>query len=498
MKNKETKSAGSPVAFIVTAVLFLALGVILGRTAFSDGRPAADAHAGHDHADYAETEHADACAEGDGCGMEETAAQIEEAEHVCAEGDACGMMETAAQDHEEDEHAGHAHAAADLDELEHRTCEHAVAIVECDECRYEVGVVKIEPALADSLIETAAVEEVERRDVLTFTGQVDVDRTRAIDVLPPGGGRVKQVLGLLGQRVEAGDVLAVIHSPDFGQAKADFLEVQAQLELAKSTFEREKKLYQDKVSSQSEYLDAQNGLKAAQAAYAAAQKRLALFGLSDDEMTLIDQEQQNGGFADLPLRAPQAGTIIAQAVSAGRLVDTTAVLYSIADLSNLWVWCDVYEKDLAALHEALASGQSLPATVRVRAFESAEFAGAVDLVGSVMDERTRTVKMRIQAANADSRLRPGMFASVEVALPRAGRMAVVPRHAVMTDEGRRFVFQHWKNDLWVRRDVTVGAVIGDRAQILDGLPAGATVITGGAFMLKSDILREKMGAGCAH
>lgn len=477
----KTSSGASSAALAVTAILFLSLGVLLGRGSFFGGHIAEGEVHAEEHAEHAEAGHAEACSEGDGCGGE---ALAEHDEHD-----------------DQDDHAGHDHGAfetASLDELEAVTCEHDVAIVACDECRYEAGVVKIEPALAESLIETAAAEEIARRDVLSFTGQVEVDRTRAIDVLPAGGGQVKQVLRLLGERVEQGDVLAVIHSPDFGQAKADFLETQAQLELARTSAEREKTLYEDQVSSQSEYLEAAGAFKRAEAAYAAAQKRLTLFGLSEDEIAAVDQQQENGAFADLTLRAPQAGTIIAQNVSAGQLVDASEALYSIADLSNLWVWCDVYEKDLAALHEALAAGASLPATVRVRAFESAEFAGTVDLVGSVMDERTRTVKMRVQAANDGARLRPGMFARVEVTLPGEGRMTVVPRHAVMSDAGQSFVFRHWKENLWVRQDVTVGSVVGDRAQITGGLDAGDSVVTSGAFMLKSDILREKMGAGCAH
>jgi len=107
------------------------------------------------------------------------------------------------------------------------------------------------------------------------------------------------------------------------------------------------------------------------------------------------------------------------------------------------------------------------------------------------------VKIRVQVKNPESKLRPGMFAEVEVMIPGEGRMAAVPRNAIMSDAGKNFVFQHWKEDLWARRDVTVGSIHGDFAEILSGIPKGATIVTSGAFMLKSDILREKMGAGCA-
>ena len=121
----------------------------------------------------------------------------------------------------------------------------------------------------------------------------------------------------------------------------------------------------------------------------------------------------------------------------------------------------------------------------------------MDLVGNLMDEHTRTVKMRVQVKNPENKLRPGMFADVEVVIPLQGCMAAIPRTAIMSDAGKNFVFQYWKEDLWVRRDVTLGTKHGDFVEILSGIPKGATIVTGGAFMLKSDILREKMGAGCA-
>ncbi|MHC4573408.1 MAG: efflux RND transporter periplasmic adaptor subunit [Planctomycetota bacterium] len=385
----------------------------------------------------------------------------------------------------------------DLSFLEQAMCEHKVRTVDCDNCRFEVGVVKIQPSVAEALVETGVVEQIERANILKLTGQVRLDETKVVEVVPMGGGRVEQVEKLLGEKVKKSDVLAVVHSDDLGRAKANFLEVEAKLELAQATFKREKELYEKKVSSEADYLGAMSELRAAEAYYAAAEKRLRLFGLEIEQIADIKQEKENGQFARLILRAPQAGTIIAQDVSVGKTVGTTDSLYTIAELSNVWVWCDVYEKDLAVLHERFSKGKPLRAVVHVRAFEGTEFEGVVDLIGNLMDEHTRTVKLRVQVANAECRLRPGMFADVEVVVPLEGRMTAVPCTAVLSDDGKRFVFQHWKEDLWVRRDVVVGRKQGRFAEILSGVPKGARVVTGGAFMLKSDILREKMGAGCA-
>ncbi len=440
-------------ALLIAAIVFLVLGIIVGRTSYS-----------FNHADYLNNNGENKEAEHDDPG------------HQTADG---------------------AYSEDKLSDQENVICEHKVRIIDCDNCRFEVGVVKIDPFIAESLIETSMVEDIERTRVLKFTGQVQLDRTRTVDVVSTGGGRIEQVSKLLGEKVEKGDILAVIHSADLGQVKADFLEVQAKLELAQSTFRREKELYEKKITSEADYLNAPNELKAAEASYTAADKRLRLFGLGTEQIAVIKDEKENGEFANLVLRAPQVGTIIEQNISTGKIIGIAESLYTIADLSNLWVWCDVYEKDLAVLHEQFAKGEPLRAVVHIKAFAGNEFEGVVDLVGNLMDEHTRTVKIRVQVKNPESKLRPGMFSEVEVIIPREGRIAAVPRNAIMSDAGKNFVFQHWKEDLWARRDVTVGSIHGDFAEILSGIPTRATIVTGGAFMLKSDILREKMGAGCA-
>ncbi|MBN1359530.1 MAG: efflux RND transporter periplasmic adaptor subunit [Sedimentisphaerales bacterium] len=402
--------------------------------------------------------------------------------------------EHAAEGHSHDEHS--AEAVNSLDDLNKMTCEHEISIVDCDNCRFEVGLVKIDPSLA-SLIETGPVQEIDRSRSLTLTGQIQLDRTRAVEVVSTGSGRVEQVRRLIGEKVQAGDVLAVIHSADLGQAKATFLEVQARRELAEATFKREKNLYEKKISSEADYLDALNAFKAAQAAYAAADRRLRLFDLSSEQIGGIKDEQANGEFADLILRAPQSGVIIAHGVSVGKIVDTTESLYTIAELANLWVWCDVYEADLAVLHEQLSQQKPLEAMVRVRAFEPEVFHGVVDFIGNVMDEHTRTVKVRVQLENPEGKLRPGMFVDVEVGIRQPGRVRAVPLSAVMSDAGKDFVFQQWKDDLWVRRDIATGDKYGELVELLGGVSPGSRIVTSGAFMLKSDVLREKMGAGCA-
>ena len=433
----------------------------------------------------------DACA---GCAEEE---QGHDAHDADAEGHS-DDNDPDGHDADADDHDGHDHAAVpDVEAIFSINCEHNCPIVECDECRYEVGVVKINAGVTESLIETQPASLGSLSEELKLTGTVELDQTRLVEIASAGKGRVIRIEKLLGQKVKEGDILAVIHSAQLGRAKAEYLETLSALELAQITFNREKKLYEKKITSQDDYLKAQNQLRTAQACLIADEKELNLFGMTADQIAAISDEKQNGQFAQLILIAPADGTIIEQNITVGKLVDTTDSLYKIADLSNLWVWCDLYEKNLAQIHKLLAANGSLKAKLHVKAFEET-FAGSVDLITSTLDTETRTVRMRVQVANTDNMLKPGMFAEVAIPVGESATTLMVPKTAVMTDQKETFVFQHLKDDLWLRRDVVTGKEADGHVEIIKGLTENAQIVTKGAFMFKSDVLREKMGAGCAH
>jgi cobalt-zinc-cadmium efflux system membrane fusion protein len=123
--------------------------------------------------------------------------------------------------------------------------------------------------------------------------------------------------------------------------------------------------------------------------------------------------------------------------------------------------------------------------------------GSVDVVSGTVSEQTRTARARIVVPNPTGALRPGMFVTVRIAGPSGGAAVAVPKVAVLADEGRTFVFVHHEGDYWVRRPVTLGRRLDDKVEIVAGLAPGQRIIADGSFLLKSDVLRSKMGAGCA-
>ncbi|HQR29255.1 MAG TPA: efflux RND transporter periplasmic adaptor subunit, partial [Anaeromyxobacteraceae bacterium] len=171
-------------------------------------------------------------------------------------------------------------------------------------------------------------------------------------------------------------------------------------------------------------------------------------------------------------------------------------VFTIGDMSRMWVWADVYEGQVRQVLAHEHHGD-MRARVTAKAFPGESFPAAVEFVAPAMDEKTRTLKVRIGVPNAGGRLRAGMFVNVELLLPSGPEALVVPRAALLADEGRSFVFVRHHGEYWVRRPVETGRLSGDHVEITKGLAGGETVATEGCFLLKSDVLRSKMGAGCA-
>jgi cobalt-zinc-cadmium efflux system membrane fusion protein len=333
---------------------------------------------------------------------------------------------------------------------------------------------------------------------LDLTGEVQLDLTRVAEIASVGAGRVEQVTKNLGDSVEAGDVVALVQSSEFGEAQAGFLEARARLDLAGQTLDREKQLHERKVTSQADYLTAGSELASAEASVAAARKRLQLFGLAEDRIEAFVAADSDASFGQLALASPLAGMVIEQNVVRGQFVGAGDKLYRIADLSRVWVWCDLYESDLAVLHERIASGAAVQAEVHAGAFPQTVFRGTLDLIGSQLDRQTRTLKVRVVVDNPDGRLKPGMFVRATLGLDGERAVLRVPAASVLSDAGRQFVFAKLTEELWIRRDVTVGPTRDGFIEVPHGLNDGDVVASRGAFMFKSEVLKEKMGAGCAH
>lgn len=384
-----------------------------------------------------------------------------------------------------------------VETLKAQVCEHDIPTYTCDECRYEVGVAKAPDDLFDaSKGGTLRVAKVGTRPMNAgkdLNGEVRLNEERAVYLSPVAPGVVRSIRIDLGGRAERGQVLYEVDSPEFRQAKADYCRAASSLDLARSTEQRESELFSRRICPKKDLLEAQAALRAAGAEQRAASSLLLSMGLS---ATALDSLASGGDSSGLmPVRAPFSGTVLERSLSLGALVQPGDKALLLADTSKIWVLTTLYESELGAVLGARADAP-VTAEVTVTAYPGRTYKGTVERVGGTLDEATRTTMARVVVENPDGLLRSGMFAKVRLS-GTSGDALALPEEAVLQDEGRSFVFVHLAGPYFIRRPVELGRTSGGWTEVIRGVSPGDTVVAEGAFLLKSDVLRSKMGAGCA-
>lgn len=354
----------------------------------------------------------------------------------------------------------------------------------------EEGVVALSAAALQRVgLTTARVELRGLPGTLSTTGKVGFDERRIAHLSPRLAGQVQRVEAELGQSVVAGSPLAWIDSIELGRAKADYLRARARYELAQRRHQRERLLYEDRISSEQEVLEAEAGAREAQADLAAAEETLHLYGLDQEEVAGLDYDDPRASL--YAVRAPFAGKVVGKGVARGELVTPERTLFTVADLDTAWVWLDVYERDLR--HVAL--GQAVQ--VEVDAYPGELFEGTIGYLGDMVEPESRTVRGRVELRNPGGRLRPGMFARVEMSDPEAAAAAApvpaVPQAALQRQGDGAVVFVALGEGRFERRPVQVGRRSFGWVEVLVGLEAGEEVVTEGAFLLKSQASENQLG-----
>ncbi|HYL28367.1 MAG TPA: efflux RND transporter periplasmic adaptor subunit [Gemmatimonadales bacterium] len=300
-------------------------------------------------------------------------------------------------------------------------------------------------------------------DELHLNGVLTPEVNRSVPVLSLGGGRVVDIRVRLGDEVKQGQVLLRIESPDLAAALADYHKFQADAVLAGKQLDRSDSLYAHGVIA----------LKDLEAARNTADKAEV------DLKTAADHVHVLGGALDQPspileVRAPIAGTIVEQNVTGGtgvRSLDNSPNLFTIADLSRVWVLCDVFEDALARVHlRDLAE-------VRLNAYPDRSFQGRVGNISRVLDPSTRSAKIRIELDNPGRVLRAGMFVTVSLRAQQPVKRLVVPTSALLRLHDRDWVFRRLGGNRFRRTEVQTGPPVSDSLQqVLSGLRAHDTVV----------------------
>ena len=344
----------------------------------------------------------------------------------------------------------------------------------------------------ESLRVGVAVAPVVRSEFRThreFPALIQPNQRAMADITTLVRGRVVDVYADLGQQVEANALLAILYSSDLGLAQSAYLKARARLHLAEQAYERAKFLLKEQVIGEAEAQRRQAELLSMQAEAHESRDRLKLLGMDDDQFLRLGRSRNIQ--SHVPIVAPFAGRIIGRNLTRGEVVETTEKLFIIADLSEVWVLANIPERDIAFVHAIHASG-ARQAEIRVNAYPKEVMTGTITYVGDVLDPATRTMQVRLELPNSDGRLKPEMFATIRLSSEPQPDQLVVPDAALQQDQGRTFVFVQRDADTYEARDVQIGESNGIATTILGGLSEGDTVVTHGAFLLKSELLKKQV------
>lgn len=324
------------------------------------------------------------------------------------------------------------------------------------------------------------------RDI-RVTGTVVADADKMVHVTLRVSGIVTEVHKRLGEPVQPGDVLLVLDSRDLADAKAEYLSALRQNTLAATTLSREEGLWRKQVSAEQDYLTARAAAETAAIALAAAKQRLTVLGLSPAEITGLDKQPFSLG--RLEVRSPIAGRVIGKEAVRGELLSAEKEVFSVADLSSVWVELPVYAADLPAVKE----GQ--PVSLTGQGGRIAE--GKVIAAGATLDPQTGAARVVAALDNKDGIWRPGDFGSGTIQAGGEAADIAVPSSALQVLNGDNVVFVR-NAEGFELRVVEVGRRNSRFAEITFGLFPGEQVATGNTFLLKAEASRGEASHSHAH
>ena len=311
-------------------------------------------------------------------------------------------------------------------------------------------------------------------------GIVMVDQDRVARIPAKVVGTVAQLRKKLGDRVEKGEIVAILDSREVADAKSEYLSASVVFDLQKTLYERTQTLWDKKIATEQAYLQARATYVAAELRAGLARQKLASLGFDAQTITTL----KPGISPDLrqyPIQSPIAGRVIDRKVDVGAAVGANndpSELYTVADLSTLWVDLSVPVADLDRVREGQTVTISTPGGIEAR--------GKIVFIGPILNQETRAARVLASLPNPDSIWRPGAYVAAKIDLTRGAVAVLVPRSAIQTIEGKPSVFVRTEKG-FERRLVTLGKADGERIEITEGLDEGEQIAATNTFLLKAEL-----------
>ena len=339
---------------------------------------------------------------------------------------------------------------------------------------------------------TGPVERLTVTGAVTLPGVIALNQQRTALITSLAEGRVTSIGADLGDQVRAGQPLVVIHSPALAQAQTTFLQASARRSVAARELDRARELLKDEAIQQKEVLRRQAEFDAATTEYGLAESQLHSLGWDHAQLDALLQKASRGrtDLSDLvdpslTIRAPVDGRVITRDVVSGEHVHPDKLLFTVSDLASVWALLDAREKDLPGL----TAGGRVAITSEV--YGTRSFEGRLTRIGDVVDEKLRTIKLRVELPNPGLALKPNMFVQGALELRGGTRELLgVPEDAVQTIQGEPAVFVLGPDGGFAVKPVVIGERIGSRRAITSGLDGREVIVIAGAFSLKAELLKS--------
>jgi cobalt-zinc-cadmium efflux system membrane fusion protein len=349
------------------------------------------------------------------------------------------------------------------------------------------------------------VGSVTRQDVasrIKLPGILTLNQNKTAYISSLIRGKVASLAVDLGDRVRNGQLLLTINSPEFAQAQADFLQTVAKLNLSRKEYERAKLLLKERALEEREFLKREAEFEKLSTEVGGLGAILHSYGLNHEQTEELiekcnsrkpDDDLCELANPNLPVLSPLSGTIIFRDVIVGEHVEPSKILFTASDLRTLWALLDAYEKDLPYIN------QDSQVTINSTLYPDKEFEGKITYISNTIDEKLRTIKIRVEVKNDDGLLKPNMYIQGIVENRTEGRnLLAVPEEAVQSLNGEKIVFILEEKDVFAVTHVELGQKIENTRIIAKGLEEGQKIVIRGAFTLKSELTKGTFGHAHVH
>lgn len=339
------------------------------------------------------------------------------------------------------------------------------------------------PALLQKL-KIVVVGEAELRDSLRVPARVELDQRRLAHIGATVSGRVVEIKRGLGESVQKGDLLAVLNSGELATAQSDYLKALSKLQLRKSAYDRAKHLYESGILATANLQQRENELSEAEVDLNASMDHLKIMGMSDKALAELASRRTIKSLS--PITATLPGTVIERKITLGQVVQSSDAIFTVADLSHIWLVADVSEQLAHWVREGDDAEAEIPALPGNK-----RYSGRLIYVGDVINPETRTATVRMELPNSDEVIKPNMLAILLIR-KLGSQQAVIPDEAVLREDNRDHVFVQVGPADFRLTPVVLGEQEGTVRPVLSGVTTGDRVVATGAFHLNNERLRKEL------